>query len=154
MHRKRMYQRVERVVQKNHERGTAAERGYGSRWRTYSSRFLVENPFCIFCGAESKLTDHIIPVTQDGSDDSGSGDELFWEPWNHQPLCCRDHRIKTDAHDTRLAGLRKILLEGLEALSDDDNDRRNELLHRATLWPRWYDLESGEFVTLGRRTAD
>lgn len=148
MRRNRQYRRVEPVISQNEERGTAAERGYGSRWRTYSARFLVQNPFCIYCGAESRLTDHIIPVTQDGSDVAGSGDDLFWPCWNHQPLCFRDHRAKTDGHDTRLAGIRKILLEGLEESFEDENDCRNELLRRALIWPRWYDLETGETVVL------
>jgi len=149
MHRNRQYRRRVAVpaVQKNHQRGTAAERGYGSRWRTYSSRFLQENPFCIVCGAESKLTDHIIPVTQDDSDFAGADDELFFEPWNHQPLCCLHHRSKTDGHDKRLAGLRESLLRGLDSI-EDESDRRNELIRRAMIWPKWYDLETGEMMAL------
>ncbi len=145
------YRVVETPAQETVERGTAAQRGYNSRWRTYSQRFLLENPFCIVCGAQSKLTDHILPVIQDGSDSSGFNDDLFWEIWNHQPLCQADHSRKTKLHDQRLSENRKILLRGVAddvGETENENDRRNALLQRSLLWPAWYDLETGERVVL------
>jgi len=146
--RRRLYRRTETVYAPKTERGNAASRGYGRRWREYSSRFLLENPFCIVCGTSSELTDHIVPVLQDGSDSAGIADELFWEPWNHQPLCRMHHSTKTKCHDSRLQSIRENLLRGLDEIEEDA--RRTALLHRCQLWPRWYDLETGELITLGR----
>lgn len=75
------------------ERGTAAQRGYGSRWRKYRKWFLTQNPLCVKCKEEGKLTpatdvDHIQAV-------KGPNDPLFWEPSNHQALCHSCHSRKT-----------------------------------------------------------
>lgn len=70
-------------------RPTAAERGYGARWRRYRERFLTENPFCVLCERLGRTTpatvvDHIVPHRGDH--------HLFWKPENHQALCkpCHD----------------------------------------------------------------
>lgn len=128
-------------------RGHAAARGYTYRWQQYTKRFLLENPFCIVCAAPSRCTDHIIPVLQDGSDESAGSDELFWEWWNHQPLCKRCHRLKTDAHDARLKAIRKTLLGGIPFDEIPEDDWRNELIRRSGIWPQWYDLETGRLMS-------
>lgn len=40
------------------ERGTAADRGYDSRWAHDRIDFLIDNPTCIDCGAPSEVPDH------------------------------------------------------------------------------------------------
>lgn len=39
-------------------RPSAAERGYGARWRRRRARFLAANPVCVLCGATSEVPDH------------------------------------------------------------------------------------------------
>jgi 5-methylcytosine-specific restriction protein A len=69
------------------QRGSAAARGYGYRWRIYRRWFLRRNPLCS-CGQAATDVDHIKAV-------SGPDDPLFWEPSNHQPLCHPCHSAKT-----------------------------------------------------------
>lgn len=95
------------AIRYDEERGTAASRGYGSRWSRYSKRFREQNPLCVMCKKEGKLkvgncVDHIIPV-------NGPDDPLFWEPSNHQTLCTRCHSIKTASEDGGF-GNRKVRL--------------------------------------------
>jgi len=76
-------------------RGTAAERGYGSRWGRYSRQYRNEHPVCMSCHRKrSEHTDHIKPV-------SGPDDPNFWEPTNHQALCQTCHSRKTALEDKR-----------------------------------------------------
>lgn len=70
-------------------RGTAAERGYGSKWRSARAKFLGEHPLCVRCLAAKRTTaatvvDHITPHRGDL--------DLFWDRKNWQPLCkpCHD----------------------------------------------------------------
>ena len=76
------------------QRGSAAERGYDSRWQKYRLRFLAEHPLCRECwntnkhAVPARHVDHIIPV-------SGPNDPLFWVPSNHQGLCHSCHSKKT-----------------------------------------------------------
>lgn len=77
-------------------RGSAHERGYDSRWRRASKRFLRENPLCVRCDTNgfvraSEVTDHIVPHKGDM--------ELFWDRDNWQALCKRCHDIKTARED-------------------------------------------------------
>jgi len=79
------------------ERGTAAQRGYGSRWRRYTLLFKKQHPLCAECERQGRVTpvylvDHIIPVT-------GPDDPLFWDPENHQGLCEQCHNIKRATED-------------------------------------------------------
>ena len=81
---------------KDTKRGSAAKRGYGSRWQKYRRVYLINHPFCLECEKENVITlatvvDHIIPH-------KGSL-ELFWDESNHQPLCKRHHDIKTQRED-------------------------------------------------------
>lgn len=75
-------------------RGTAASRGYGHRWRVFCRSWLAANPLCVHCLKDgrptiAKIVDHIIPHRGDP--------ELFWRPGNHQSLCKFHHDKKTAA---------------------------------------------------------
>lgn len=76
-------------------RGTAQQRGYDSRWATYSTAFRQQHPLCgeradgsldtihSRCAAEGRLTpaecvDHTIPVRQGGA---------MWDATNHMASC-------------------------------------------------------------------
>ncbi len=70
-------------------RGSAASRGYDSRWTKARATFLRSNPLCAECGRSGRVmaaivVDHIQPHR---------GDQiLFWDRNNWQPLCktCHD----------------------------------------------------------------
>lgn len=77
-------------------RGSAASRGYNSRWRRYREVYLKRHPLCVHCLAANRVTeanvvDHITPH-------KGSS-ALFWQPSNHQPLCTSCHNAKTARED-------------------------------------------------------
>lgn len=78
------------------DRLSAKDRGYDSRWRKASKRFLKVNLLCKHCEREGKITaatvvDHIIPHRGDKV--------LFWDENNWQPLCKRCHDVKTMIDD-------------------------------------------------------
>ncbi len=67
---------------------TAAERGYGHRWRKARASFLREHPLCVMCQAEgltvaATVVDHIKPHRGNQS--------LLWDSSNWQPLCTTHH---------------------------------------------------------------
>lgn len=77
-------------------RESASKRGYDSKWRKERNRYLKENPLCIHCKEEGKLTratvvDHIKPHRGDKV--------LFWDESNWQPLCKKCHDKKTMTED-------------------------------------------------------
>lgn len=58
------------------ERGSAAERGYDSRWARFRTMYLAANSICACgCGRPSEEIHHIKPVT-------GKNDPLFYEESN------------------------------------------------------------------------
>lgn len=76
----------------NIERGSAAQRGYGSRWQKARLSFLAQHPLCVECQREGRVTaatvvDHIRPHRGDPV--------LFWDKSNWQPLCKYHHDQKT-----------------------------------------------------------
>jgi 5-methylcytosine-specific restriction protein A len=88
------------------ERPQSQHRGYGSRWKRYSSRRLRDFPLCAdpFNRHEGRptaatQTDHIIPHKMDPA--------LFWDADNHQSLCpsCGGYKSAKEqggrAHSTR-----------------------------------------------------
>lgn len=69
-------------------RGSAASRGYDSRWRKARAFYLQRHPLCRMCEQIGRITpatvvDHIVPHKGDP--------ELFWDETNWQPLCKRHH---------------------------------------------------------------
>ena len=80
------------------QRGTASQRGYDRRWRKYRDLYLLDNPLCVDCKRQGRLTpatvvDHITPHKGDA--------ELFWDSANHQALCKLCHDRKTAKTDGR-----------------------------------------------------
>ncbi|MEK3945000.1 HNH endonuclease [Paenibacillus sp. FSL H3-0310] len=78
------------------QRGSAAERGYDSKWKVARARFLRSHPLCVHCELSSLVTaatvvDHIIPHKGDM--------RLFWNVSNWQGLCASCHSIKTVKED-------------------------------------------------------
>jgi 5-methylcytosine-specific restriction protein A len=90
--------------QQDRARGTAQQRGYDSRWASYSRQFRQEHPTCgerwdgvldpthSKCLQQGRMTpaecvDHIVPVSRGGS---------FWAPSNHQSLCVACNTAKGD----------------------------------------------------------
>ncbi|WP_083300751.1 HNH endonuclease [Jeongeupia sp. USM3] len=77
-------------------RGSAASRGYNSRWRKARETFLCRHPLCAECERQDRVTaaevvDHIIPHRGDQA--------LFWDTSNWQSLCRSCHSAKTAAED-------------------------------------------------------
>jgi 5-methylcytosine-specific restriction protein A len=75
-----------------HDRPSAAARGYGWRWRKVSKRFLRANPLCAECDRHNKVraaevVDHIVPHRGDK--------KLFWDKGNWQSLCVPCHNAKS-----------------------------------------------------------
>ena len=68
------------------------QRGYGRRWQRARLLYLGNNPTCVTCKDQGKLTaagvvDHIIPHRDDRV--------LFWDVSNWQALCTRCHNRKS-----------------------------------------------------------
>ena len=75
--------------QEQDRRGTAAQRGYGSRWAKFRAWFLSCHPICACgCGRAATDVDHITPV-------SGPADMLFCAAGKHQSLAHECHSRKT-----------------------------------------------------------
>ena len=81
-------------------RPSAAKRGYGRRWQSYSRNRLakVEYLLCVdpfgdhgVRVVKADATDHIVPAGPESS--------LFWKPENHQSLCWTCHSKKTAKED-------------------------------------------------------
>jgi 5-methylcytosine-specific restriction protein A len=77
-------------------RGTAAQRGYGAKWRKARKYYLSANPLCVKCREEDKLSvatvvDHITPHKGDKG--------LFWDQNNWAALCASCHSRKTVQED-------------------------------------------------------
>lgn len=69
-------------------KASAAQRGYGSRWRVARAAWLRAHPLCVMCTAEGCVTaasvvDHIRPHHGDPA--------AFWDRTNWQSLCKAHH---------------------------------------------------------------
>ena len=56
----------ERKQNRNQWRGSAASRGYDSKWAKFAKWYLRQHPICEECGRESRVPHHIIPLDQGG----------------------------------------------------------------------------------------
>jgi 5-methylcytosine-specific restriction enzyme A len=82
--------------QQDERRGTAAERGYDSRWRKVRAGFLRSHPLCARCEQDGVTTaatvvDHIVAHRGDRA--------KFWDHDNWQALCKHCHDRKTATED-------------------------------------------------------
>ena len=76
------------------QRGTAAQRGYGTMHRQWRAAILARDVICRACGkSPSREADHVIPLSQGGG----------WSLANGQGLCKPCHSRKTLAAMTRIA---------------------------------------------------
>ncbi len=85
--------------QYDRDRGTAAQRGYGHRWRLARATYVREHPLCVPCASAGKVTaaaevDHIVAHEE-------IGDAWFWDRENWQSLCKRCHSAKTARENER-----------------------------------------------------
>lgn len=104
------HRKAERKEQ-DERRGTAAERGYDSKWAKARIFYLRKHPLCVHCQRERRVTaanvvDHIIPHKLKEAIDSGNdarierARELFWNSaGNWQSLCTMHHNQKTATED-------------------------------------------------------
>lgn len=83
-------------AERDRERGTSAQRGYGHRWRKARATYLQSHPLCVHCRQRGRVTaatdvDHIKPHRGDQA--------LFWDKDNWQALCASCHSAKTARED-------------------------------------------------------
>ncbi|MBS6156854.1 MAG: HNH endonuclease [Sutterella sp.] len=83
---------ADREARRKRFKGTAAQRGYGSKWQRLRAQFLKSHPLCEECKRQGRLTkatdvDHIIPHHGDP--------KLMWDQSNWQALCHECHSRKT-----------------------------------------------------------
>ena len=78
------------------DRRTAAQRGYGHKWRKESKAFLALHPWCSYkgdgCTLLAEVVDHHIPHRGDA--------RLFWDRDNWRSICrhCHDvHKARDEA---------------------------------------------------------
>lgn len=80
-------------------RGTAAQRGYGHRWRARRARYLAINPRCVGwsrpCGEPATVADHIKPRRQLLAEGVVNPDQEQYL----QPMCASCHGRKTAHQD-------------------------------------------------------
>lgn len=65
-------------------RGSAASRGYGSRWQSERAGWLRAHPLCVCCEANGRVT---AATMVDHVRDAVRWPELFWDSGNWQGLC-------------------------------------------------------------------
>lgn len=96
--------------EQDERRGTAAERGYDSRWAKARAGYLRKHPLCVYCQRENRVTaasvvDHKVPHKLKDAIDSGDealiarARELFWSSENWQSLCKPHHDGQKQAEE-------------------------------------------------------
>jgi 5-methylcytosine-specific restriction protein A len=73
------------------KRGTSSQRGYDARWRKLRAAFIAENPLCVFCQRDGRVTpaavvDHIV---------AHKGNEILLLDWNNLQSLCKHHHDST-----------------------------------------------------------
>jgi 5-methylcytosine-specific restriction protein A len=91
---------------KGPSRPTSTQRGWSRRWQKVRALFLAQNPLCVECQRQGRLTpatvvDHIRPHRGDPI--------LLWDEANFQPLCKRHHDSKTCSADGGFGRARRLL---------------------------------------------
>lgn len=97
-HRRCEKHRIQERKEIDQRRGSAARRGYDTKWRAARKRFLAIHPLCVECRRQGRVqaatvVDHIIPHKGNAN--------LFWDESNWQVLCKQCHDRKTAAADGR-----------------------------------------------------
>jgi 5-methylcytosine-specific restriction protein A len=101
--------------QEDERRGTAAERGYDSKWTKARGFYLRKHPLCVYCKRQNKtvaanVVDHITPHKLKEAIDSGDEGRiaearaLFWDSaGNWQSLCksCHDSVKQAEERSSR-----------------------------------------------------
>ncbi len=82
--------------QQDERRGSAASRGYDTRWRKARALYLSQHPLCAECRRQGRtvaasVVDHIRPHKGNRT--------LFWDERNWQGLCKPCHDAKTARED-------------------------------------------------------
>lgn len=72
-------------------KGRQGNKGSGSRWKRFRIAYLKRNPFCVKCGNEATVIDHL-------NGQGRAGVDAFKE-WNCQPMCATCHNRKTATED-------------------------------------------------------
>lgn len=77
---------------------TTGQRGYDYKWQKARERFLFDNPLCVYCQREGRVTaasvvDHITPHQGDQA--------LFWRQSNWQQLCASCHSSVKQAEESK-----------------------------------------------------
>lgn len=98
--------------QSDERRGSAAERGYDSKWRKAREGYLRNHPLCECADCKSNgivraasVVDHIVPHKLKDALDSGDANAiararaLFWDKSNWQPMSKPCHDRKTARED-------------------------------------------------------
>lgn len=77
-------------------RPSAAERGYGERWRRIRAAFLREQPICVDCGGRAHVADHDpisrVELVRQGDPDPDAFHHL-------RPRCASCHNRRTARDD-------------------------------------------------------
>jgi 5-methylcytosine-specific restriction enzyme A len=105
-HRRCEKHRVQERKEIDQRRGSAARRGYDTKWRAARNQFLAIHPLCVECRRQGRVraatvVDHIVPHKGDMS--------LFWDIDNWEAICKKCHDSKTAAADGRWGGGSKSL---------------------------------------------
>lgn len=74
------------------QRGTAAERGYDTRWQRIRRAYLYRNPWCLLCGRTATVADHF-PLSRRQLVAQGVADPDA--PNRLRPLCATCHNRET-----------------------------------------------------------
>lgn len=89
----------------------------------------------------TEMIDHIIPAIQQ----TGSLDDLFWVPWNHEPLCMMHHRVKCEK-DQWIRDNRHRILSRID-IDQPVSEVRHQLLLATEVWQEWIDLRDYRVFT-------
>lgn len=78
---------------------TSTQRGYGYKWQKAREAYLRENPLCVMCKEQGRVTvatvvDHIIAHRGD--------QKLFWDRKNWQALCATHHSRDKQREEAKL----------------------------------------------------
>jgi 5-methylcytosine-specific restriction endonuclease McrA len=71
-----------------HQRPSAAQRGYDGDWQAARIAFLAANPRCVACGQPANTVDHDPPHRGDR--------RAFWDRRTWRPMCTTCHNAKHD----------------------------------------------------------